>query len=388
MKILSHATYIGTSGYNSHCQNFFKALNKTHEVKIRNFTISKNWKGLQASDPHDGDADELDRDLIVQQSLWENNILKDFDIYAGLKDYTHDVNIVLAEVNHQYFFHNYSGPKIAYTVWESTIYPELFFNKLKEYDQVWVPSKWQAEITAKQGIESNKIKIIPEGVNTSLFYPEDLKYEDDKFRFLIFGRWDDRKSIRELIEAFKNVFGESEKVELVISVDNPHSVDGMKSTEERLKFYNINSNNIKILHFPNKEDYAKYLKRGHVFLSCARSEGWNLPLIEAMACGIPSLYSNCSGQLEFAQGKGIPVDVKGTATSLYVNCYSKNQLPGNWYDPDFKDLESKILEVYNNYNFYKAVALKDSVLIRNEFTWDNAAKKADQAIKELFKNRL
>jgi glycosyltransferase involved in cell wall biosynthesis len=112
-----------------------------------------------------------------------------------------------------------------------------------------------------------------------------------------------------------------------------------------------------------------------------------LPLIEAMACGIPSLYSNCSGQLEFAQGKGIPVDVKGTSTSLYVNCYSENQSIGDWYTPDFKDLESKILEVYNNYNFYKAAALKDSVLIRNEFTWDNAAKKADQAIKELFKKK-
>lgn len=391
MKILSHATYIGTSGFNSYCQNFFKALNKTHVVKIRNFSInSKNWKGLQSTNPHGVDADELDRDLIVQQGLWKdekNDILKDFDIYAGLKDYTPDVNIVLAEVNHQYYFHNYSGPKIAYTIWESTTYPENFFNKLKEYDQVWVPSKFQAEITAKQGIESNKIKIIPGGVNSSLFYPEDLKYEDDKFRFLIFGRWDDRKSIRELIEAFKNVFGESEKVELVISVDNPQSVDGMKSTEERLKFYKINSDNIKILHFPSKEEYAKYLKRGHVFLSCARSEGWNLPLIEAMACGIPSLYSNCSGQLEFAQGKGIPVDVKGTSTSLYVNCYSENQSIGDWYTPDFKDLESKILEVYNNYNFYKAAALKDSVLIRNEFTWDNAAKKADQAIKELFKKR-
>ena len=132
MKILGHATYIGSSGYNSHCQNFFKALSKTHEVKIRNFTVGKNWKGLQASDPHDGDADELDRDLIVQQSLWENNILKDFDIYAGLRDYAHDANIVLAEVNHHYFYHNYSGPKIAYTVWENTIYPEGFFNKLKE----------------------------------------------------------------------------------------------------------------------------------------------------------------------------------------------------------------------------------------------------------------
>ena len=30
------------------------------------------------------------------------------------------------------------------------------------------------------------------------------------------------------------------------------------------------------------------MKNGHVFLSCARSEGWNLPLIEAMACGTPA----------------------------------------------------------------------------------------------------
>ena len=35
----------------------------------------------------------------------------------------------------------------------------------------------------------------------------------------------------------------------------------------------------------------------------------NLPLIEAMACGTPSIYSNCSGQLEFAKGKGLPVKI-------------------------------------------------------------------------------
>jgi hypothetical protein len=30
-----------------------------------------------------------------------------------------------------------------------------------------------------------------------------------------------------------------------------------------------------------------------------------------MASGIPSIYSNCSGQLEFAEGKGIPVEIAG-----------------------------------------------------------------------------
>ena len=390
MKVLGHATYVGDSGYNSHCQNFFKSLSKIHEVKIRNFTVGKNWKGLGEVDPHGGDASNFDKKIIGQQTLWQNGILKDFDIYSGLENYSPDVNLVLAEVNHHYFYKNYENPKIAYTVWESTIYPEEFFNKLKEYDQVWVPSKWQAKITEKQGIQPNKIKVIPEGVDSSVFYPEDLKYEDDKFRFLIFGRWDDRKSIRELIEAFKNVFGQSKKVELVISVDNIYSVDGMKSTEERLNFYNIDTSNIKILHFPSKEEYVNYLKRGHVFLSCSRSEGWNLPLIEAMACGIPSLYSDCSGQLEFAEGKGIPVKIKQEQpSSKSTNTFStlSNSACGNWYEPDFKDLENKILEVYNNYSYYKAAALNDSVAIRSEFSWGDAALKASKAIEEFSRNK-
>jgi hypothetical protein len=30
-----------------------------------------------------------------------------------------------------------------------------------------------------------------------------------------------------------------------------------------------------------------------------------------MACGTPSIYSDCSGQTEFARGKGLPVKIIG-----------------------------------------------------------------------------
>ena len=61
--------------------------------------------------------------------------------------------------------------------------------------------------------------------------------------------------------------------------------------------YNLEDPRLKINSFSTREDYVKYLQKGHVFLSCARSEGWNLPLIEAMACGTPSIWSDCSAQL-------------------------------------------------------------------------------------------
>ena len=41
-------------------------------------------------------------------------------------------------------------------MWESTLQPEYFFNKLKEYDQVWVPSQWQADCIIAQGMPIDK----------------------------------------------------------------------------------------------------------------------------------------------------------------------------------------------------------------------------------------
>lgn len=387
MNIFAHATYVGTTGYNSHCQNFFRNLNKYHRVKIRNFTIGKNWSfsNIFSENPHVDDIEEQDKKLLGMQSLWsENNQLKDYEIHGFKKStFNHDLNIVLAEVNHHYFYQDYQGPKIAYTVWENTAYPDYFFDKLKEYDQVWVPSKWQADITIKQGIPAQKVKVIPEGVDGNLFYPRSEKISDDVFRFVLFGRWDARKSTKEIIQAFKNVFGDKDNVELWISVDNGYAVDGMKTTEERLAKHRLECKNIKILHFPSREDYVDILNNSHVFVSCARSEGWNLPLIEAMACGIPSIYSNCSGQLEFAAGKGIPVDISHEVSPKEIRdsyCEMTEIASGNWYEPNFKDLEDKLLYSYNNYSKLKKKALKDSELIRSEFTWDNAAKKAAYAM--------
>ena len=111
------------------------------------------------------------------------------------------------------------------------------------------------------------------------------------------------------IESFLKTFDKDEPVDLIVSIDNPFSNDGLNSTEERLEHYGFTDERIKVLHFPPRQYYINLLKSCNVFLSCARSEGWNLPLIESMSCGTPSIYSNCSGQLEFAEGRGLPVKI-------------------------------------------------------------------------------
>ena len=399
IKIYGHGSYIGTTGYNNHTRDFFRELSKHCKIKFRNFTVAKYWSGYNM-EPHEREdyLNDTDRELLYEQTLWVDNNKRreDRPIYSSYgKDFEHDFNLVLSETNHHYFYDTYNGPKIAYNVWESTLQPQGFFNKLKEFDELWVPSKWQKECSIKQGYDPDRIQVVPEGVDVDTFFPEEVEplneYKDGRFKFLLFGRWDYRKSTKEIIETFLKTFSPDEPVDLVVSIDNMwgEQMDGYKTTLERLKAYNLLDDRIEILSFPSREDYISYLKTGHVFLSCARSEGWNLPLIEAMSCGTPSIYSNCCAQLEFAEGRGIPVNIIGERPASDNNYarYTMSDLPGNYYEPDFEHLSEVMRDVYENYNDYKSKSLKESQEIRKDFNWSRVSEIGYEKIK-LFNDKI
>ena len=391
-KLFVHGSYVGDTGYNQHTRDFFRHLSKHSKIKVRNFTVGSTWDGI-SPEPHNNEPyfNDTDRKLLYEQVLWNADKSRgNYKIYEDpSKDFIPDVNIVLCETNHHLFYDEYHGPKIAYNVWESTLQPEGYFEKLKEFDELWVPSKWQRDCTIDQGYDPNKIKVVPEGVDVHTFYPEETSHEltsDGRFKFFLAGRWDYRKSIKEIIETFLKTFDKDEPVDLIISVDNSFSGDGMKSTEERLEHYGLIDDRIKILHFPPREEYIRLLKSCDAFVSCARSEGWNLPLIESMACGTPSIYSNCSGQLEFAKGRGIPVKIVGKKPVNSITYNHFNDSVGNYYEPDFNDLGKQMLEVVTNHKVYKQKALEESEEIRKEFNWERVAEIGMKTINEFLKN--
>jgi len=379
MKLVKvHTSFIGTTGYNSHAQNFFTQLDKLVPLRVRNFTIGKSWKGYNAT-PHDGEPyinDQI-KNILVEQTLKNNDGSRsDLPIYNFNENDDNDIHIVLNETDHHFFYDTklYDGYKIAYNVWETTLYPEHYFKKLLEYDELWLPTKWQRDCVVAQGYPKNKTFIVPEGVDINTFKPVERLHKD-KFTFVYFGRWDYRKATTEVVRAFAEEFKDDDNVELILSADNPYAVDGLHSTEERLKHYGIDTKNIRIVHFPLREEYVVLMQQADVFLSCARSEGWNLPLIEAMACGTPAIYSNWGGQLEFAEGKGIPVNILGERPASDGEGLQFNrQANGNYCEPDFDDLKLKMRLSKECYNSYKEKALEEANNIHENFNWEKVAK--------------
>jgi FkbM family methyltransferase len=373
MNILGHAPFIGTTGYANHARSFFTALNKYHKVKIRNLTIGNSWRGMN-NRPHDGEpyfTKEMG-DMLILQTLHraDGNGRVDEPMYDYKGDFVPDVHIVLMETNNHYFYEDYDGYKIAYNVWESTRYPDEFFKRLFYFDEVWVPTQWQFNCLVEQGYPKEKIFIVPEGVDVDTFKPIKKFPKREKVRFVHFGRWDYRKGTTEILQAFSEEFKDVDDVELLASVENPYPYDGMNSTEERVKHYGIDTSKIKFLNFPSREEYVKYLQTAHVFVSCARSEGWNLPLIEAMACGTPSIYSDWGGQLQFAEGKGIPVAIKGLRPANIEH----KEWPGEYCEPDWDDLRFKLRNAYDYHTAMWVKAVGDAKEIHKNFNWDTIAK--------------
>jgi glycosyltransferase involved in cell wall biosynthesis len=319
------------------------------------------------------------KEMLHQQTLFNvDNSRSDYPIYGYEPNFKPDVHIVLMETNNHYFYDDYEGYKIAYNVWESTRYPDNFFKRLFYFDEVWVPTEWQMECLIEQGYPKEKIFVVPEGVDVDTFKPLKKFPKRDKTRFVLFGRWEWRKGTTEILQAFGEVFKDVDDVELIASVENPYPSDGLHTTEERIKHYGIDTKNIKFINFPSRKEYVKYLQEAHVFLSCARSEGWNLPLIEAMACGTPSIYSNWGGQLQFTLDKGIPVSIKGLTPANHEH----KDFPGDYCEPDWDDLRFKMRQAYD-YNTAMWIKSKDDAKdIHENFNWDTIAKGACEILKK------
>lgn len=382
IKVRAHTCYLGKTGYSAHSRSFFRELSKHVDLRVRNFTWDDNPDYLNDVDFAIIDtitlsnSDGSSSDYPISHSLPQHS-------WSDSKDFAPDVDIVLMDMDHFYFYDEYkSKVKIAFTVWESTKLPDDFFNQLLKFDYLWVVTKWHKKMVVEQGYPSDRVYVINEGVDPEFMVDDHQtnkldEYKDGRFKFLFFGRWDYRKAVPNIIQAFLSAFPNNEAVDLVLSADNPYSIDGMNSTEERLNHYGLNDSRIHVKHFPTRKEYVSYIKSGNVLVTCARSEGWNIPLIEAMAAGTPAIYSNWGGQLEFASGLGNPVKIlEEKLASIGSELGFAANTPGMYAEPDYDNLVDVLKDCYVNWDAKKAQAIAEKKSIREKFSWDCAAKEA------------
>src|SRR5260370_32088778 len=147
----------------------------------------------------------------------------------------------------------------------------------------------------RAGCSEEKITLVPAGVDPQVFRPDGPRAQLDtrkSFRFLFLGGTIWRKGIDLTLNAFLSAFGPDDDVTLVIKDVGGNSVYRGQNAQEIIAPLMRRPDLAEIVYTDATFDdamLAALYRSVDVVLAPYRGEGFGMPVLEAMACGTPSI---------------------------------------------------------------------------------------------------
>lgn len=359
----------GNGGYAIHVREFFRALNRQTPVCLAPL------------------------DFFPKRSQLSPEILAMMDRAESIN--LSNPAICLADAAR---FHLFNGSwRIGYTVFEGTRLEQRSLNLLRQVDEVWVPSQWGRRVLLDNGITDRAIEVVAEGFDPAVYSadgcpppspttdsdpcsgttPTAERPDDDVFTFVSVGKWEPRKGQAMLLRAWAEVFGARRDVRLLALWHNPY-VPGFSLLDEikRLELTAV-PNATLLAPLPDAAAVARLYHSADCFVLPSRAEGWGLPMMEAMACGLPVITTDYSAPTDYLD----PDYTYPLAVAERIDIHDPIWFPqkgshGVWANPDFEQLKTLLLHVFEHRDEARDKGRKAAQAMRERWTWDHAAGRA------------
>lgn len=278
--------------------------------------------------------------------------------------------------------------KVIYTMMETECVHPIMVGLMNEhYDECWVPTAWNKKTMEDSGL-TLPCYVMPLGIDPYVFRPSEKKpipqakliTTDDAgkmevprgfaFMYLFLPSW--RKGADVLLQAFEAAFAANPNVCLVLAMT--HSTLREQVTQ---KLYKDMQSRVYVYKGGVPESgLADLFRSADCYVCTSRGEGWNLPAMEASACGIPCILPRNSVHPELFKDAYL-FDTEGV-----VRCPDPEVI-SPWYEGmAFSNMEARshdhlvslmrhVVLHYDDEAKPKAMAF--SRKLRKEVTWDAAA---------------
>jgi glycosyltransferase involved in cell wall biosynthesis len=235
---------------------------------------------------------------------------------------------------------------IPYWAWELPKFPAKWAALLDSANEVWVPSKFVQN--AIRNARPDKLCIvIPHAIRIGA-HPHGRDYFSlpaDELLFLTtfdFYSIFERKNPLAIIRAFREAFGAGEKAGLVIKCSNSEAdPEHYRLIEETAK----EDHRIRVIpRYLGREEVTSLLNVCDSYVSLHRSEGFGLPMAEAMALGKPVIATNFSGNADFmTEENSYPVEYRLIDLASDYGPYTAGN---SWAEPNRYDAARHMRSIY------------------------------------------
>jgi glycosyltransferase involved in cell wall biosynthesis len=181
---------------------------------------------------------------------------------------------------------------------------------LARYDAVVIFSHHQKEILARYGVPSERIHVIPNSVDTSLFRPGPPTYKRELGADVLMvycGRLDPEKNVATLLQTIHDL--ELPASCKTVIVGNGVEFDRLRSqfAGDTVVFAGL---------VQELDSLIRILQSGDIFVLPSEVEGLSIAMLEAMACETATIATDVGGDGEALEGAGIVMDPKDMESQL------------------------------------------------------------------------
>ena len=209
------------------------------------------------------------------------------------------------------------SPRAGWTMLEVNGLPEEWVDGCNAMDEVWVPSSFNRETFLASGVK-RPVHVMPLGVDVDYFNPGITSFRpSSRYTFLSVFEWGERKGAEILLQAYADEFKVSEDVLLLLSVYNRDRAIDVR--HEVAKLLPSASPPVVVMVNPEFAPYqmGSLYRSADCFVLPSRGEGWGMPVLEAMACGLPAIATGWSALSDFLhEGVGYPLAVKSLVPAI------------------------------------------------------------------------
>ena len=276
------------------------------------------------------------------------------------------------------------GTIIKWGIFETDSLPDDYISYLKRSHLIWVPSQWAKTVLQSHGLNGNQIHVVHEGVDPDVYHPYCRPKLSNLgvFRFFMCGKKETRKGYDELLEGFKIAFGSDATTELHLKADYFWGVQGQAKAKQDALARQIEglglTNVVPISSNLSTSNMALLYNNYDAMIFPSRAEGWGLPLIEAIACGLPVISTYYSGHTEYLaaiDGQFVRLDhqLHPIVCREFLQHWKSG---GQWAVSSAEEIAVKLVFLKENYSSLQQQAMAASQTIRDRFSWRQAAEQA------------
>ena len=182
---------------------------------------------------------------------------------------------------------------------------------LKNASRVFSVSDSLKQHVVSLGAESDKIRVIGNGVDVAKFYPlaktvarAELNIPEDAKVLVSVGGLVDRKGFHRVIEVLPALVAKyPELIYLIVGGDSPEG-NIRERLENQVKTLKL-EDNVRFLGAYPSEQLKLPLSAADLFVLATANEGWANVFLEAMACGLPVITTEVGGNREVVNSPGL-----------------------------------------------------------------------------------